>query len=360
MMVFPALVRGLTFTVVKSSEFDTLIQDAANKDDFRLPQTVNPVWTWQLTYNYLKDFPWDMVAGLITTDYRVMQDFFLTQGGQSGTFLYYDPDDNQVGPAMLSGAPNTPLAALSIVTDGAGTYYSPMQRTFGGNFYEDITDLNLSSLTGGLALSLYANGILQTQTTDYAVSSSPGLALPSASFMSQYITWVNYPSVGSVTPGSVAGGALGATTYYVKVTRVTAAGESLPSAEFNLAVAANHLLTVSGITTTGKTNDKGWNVYVSTSSAAETKQNSTFIAYGATWTEPSTGLVTGVTVPVIDTSGRPAGPVTAQFGFYFRVRFATDILDFEKFLNRLWTIGGDFSKNSSGVLKLTTSRPVAL
>jgi hypothetical protein len=69
----------------------------------------------------------------------------------------------------------------------------------------------------------------------------------------------------------------------------------------------------------------------------------------------------------------PTGPITAQFDFYFRVRFTEDNQDFEKFLNvgaagkwvagqggGYWTIGGSESANGSGQLKLRTARPTPL
>ena len=56
-------------------------------------------------------------------------------------------------------------AQLPVVTDGAGHYYSPIQRNFGGFFWEDITDLDGS-------IRVYANG---TMVTNYAIR-GPGLA----------------------------------------------------------------------------------------------------------------------------------------------------------------------------------------
>lgn len=146
------------------------------------------------------------------------------------------------------GAPNVPLAQLGVVTDGAGNYYSPIQRTLDGNFWEDITDLN-----GGIAV--YANG---SPTTNFTIE-GPGLALPGYSFMGLYLKWIAPPAI----------------------------------------------------------------------------------------------------------------PVTAQFQFYFRVRFESDEQDFEKFLNTgtqvanvhsggYWTIGGSEAQNGSGTLKLTTARPTSL
>src|SRR5579872_2753416 len=142
MNIFPAKVRGLTFTVLRTPGFNTEVQSSPSKLDVRNAYVINPFWRWQLIYEFLKDNPLDLVSGLITTDLRVMMDFFLANSGQNGEFLFLDPDDNSVGPALVAGVPNAPLAQLQVVTDGAGNYYSPLQRTFGGLFYEDITDLN--------------------------------------------------------------------------------------------------------------------------------------------------------------------------------------------------------------------------
>jgi hypothetical protein len=475
MMIYPQLVRGLTWNVMQTPEFDTLISEASNKYEFRLPQTVNPIWHFQLTYNYLKDIPTDLVNTFITTDFRVMMDFFLANQGQNASFLFYNPDDNQVGPAMLGGSPNTPLAQLSIVNDGVGNYYSPLQRTFAGNFYEDITDLNLNPTTEGVALAVYANGVLQVGTgltPDYTLSSSPGLTLPTSAFMGMYLTWSRLSALNSPSFSRVAGGTLGPRTYYVRLTRSSTSGETAAGTEVSVNIgvadptsaptlgsvsggtdaaqtldvvvtytnsfgetgvsatsnlsklanfllsvvsppasgdatgwnvyvninstslvkmnsspipigtsyeepsggfpgggaappgsstAANGLLVINSPTTTGYSKDLGWNVYAAPLAGNETKQNSSTISYGTAWDEPSSGLTTsGALPPTTDTTAQPTGPITAQFGFYYRVRFETDSQDFEKFMNQLWCIGGDQSKNGAGVLKLITARPTPL
>jgi Conserved hypothetical protein 2217 (DUF2460) len=193
LQIFPTL-PGLTYPVLKSAEFDTLVQSSPNKYETTIPQTINPVWHWEFIYDFLRDFSY---GSFTITELRTLLDFFLYQGGQAGTFLYLDPDDNYVGPAMNGESPNTPLAQLQVVTDGNGHYYSPLQRTLGGLFYEDITNLNTNTEAGGSALAVYANGVLQTTgggSPNYTLSSSPGLAIPGASFMGIYLTWAAEPT----------------------------------------------------------------------------------------------------------------------------------------------------------------------
>jgi hypothetical protein len=94
-----------------------------------------------------------------------------------------------------------------------------------------------------------------------------------------------------------AGGALGATTYYVRITYVNPNGETLASAEVSLAVAANNVLTVAS--PPAAADAIGWNVYVSTATGTETKQNAASIAIGTPFTEPTTGLIAGSALPTV-------------------------------------------------------------
>jgi hypothetical protein len=249
LLVYPSL-PGLTLPVLKSAGFDTLVSKAPNAYRETLPQTINPEWSWQFIYDFLRDpataFSLTGETVVFTVgDMRTLFDFFLFQSGQAGDFLLLDPDDNYVGPAMVSGQPNIPLAQLQVVTDGTN-WYSPLQRTFGGLFYEDITDLNTSST--GSTPAVYRNGTLASVgwgAGEYQIE-GPGLAIPGASFMGMYLNW------------------------------------------------------------------------------------------GAT---------------------EPAAPVTAQFNFYFRAHFESDMQDMEKFAKAFWTIGGSESQNGKGYVKLAQSRP---
>lgn len=251
--VFPTL-PGLTLTVVKTPSYSTEVESAPNGYEVRLSEMTNPLWSYQLVFDFLHDFFW----GTFTTvsELRTLMGFFMQNYGQAGSFLFSDPDDRSVGPALVGSSPNTPLAQLPLVDGQDGHYYSAVQRTLDGVAYEDITDLDGS-------IAVYADGVLAAVGSgagEYQVL-GPGLALPGVSYMGLYLKW------GAGTP--------------------------------------------------------------------------------------------------------PTGPVTAQFNFYFRVRFDKDNQDFEKFLNEgttgaylagqgggYWTIGGSNTQNGASVLKLRTARPV--
>lgn len=122
---------------------------------------------------------------------------------------------------------------------------------------------------------------------------------------------VTAPANGTLSQ-SVAG-SLAGTTYFVTSTWVTTAGESLASAETSFAVSANNVLNVAA-PSNAPANATGWNVYVSLVAGAETKQNGgTPIALGATWVEPTSGLVAGVASPVASV------PLPTDYLEYIRV-----------------------------------------
>lgn len=294
--LYPAAVRGLTFTVMKAFEFNTLEQTAPSKVQLRIAQTQNPIWHWSLIYDYLKNIATDIAPGLTYTDLQTLMGFCLARLGSFDDFLFTDPDDNSVGPALIAGVPNT-AAQLQVVNDGAGHYYSPVQRNMGGQFYEDVTDLNG-------AITVYANAVLQTGGgTNYTLA-GPGLTIPGNSFMGLYLAWVNPPAWQASHAYALNATILDPAGHIQKVTTTGTSGATQPT--FNDA----------GGTTTDGT---------------------------VTWTDQ--GYNPG-----------PATPVTAQFNFYFRVHFEMDQQDFEKFMGFIWTIGGSGSKNGSGMLKIASSR----
>lgn len=173
---------GLAWSIPKSPEFNTIVQDSPNFMDTRISLARNPRWHWELTYEVLRQ-------NATYSEYTSLQGFLLSLQGQGGDFLYSDPSDHAVGPAVITGTPNA-NAQLQVVTDGTN-YFSPLQRNLGG-FLEDVTDLNGS-------IAVYANGSLATVGTgsgQYQVQ-GPGLAVSGNSFLGMYLAWG-----GGVTPAT--------------------------------------------------------------------------------------------------------------------------------------------------------------
>ena len=377
--IFPSL-PGLTYTTLKTPKFSTLVQAGSNEYEVRLPQYTNPVWKWTLIFDFLHDYFW----GDFTTvsELRTLMGFFNDNYGQASAFLYTDPDDNYVGPALVSAAPNAPLAQFSLVSDGVGNYYSPVQRTLDGVGYEDITDLNG-------AIAVYLDGTLATAGTganEYTLV-GPGLAIPGYSWMGMVLQW------GPGAPSWAAN-----RTYELNAEIIDPAGHIQKATAAAWAADTDYALNVEIV-------DSNGNVQKVTTAGTSGATHPTWSMSGTTadgsgslvWTyQASAGGnagTSGSTAPAFnDTGGAtpdgsgtliwedqgyyagPAAPVTAQFRFYFRVRFGSDNQDFEKFLGigsaagqppsgqggGYWTIGGSESQNGSGTLILRTARPVPL
>lgn len=378
--VFPSL-PGLTYTSVKASGFKTDIQSGSNESEVRLPQYSNPVWKWTLIFDFLHDFFWGSFTAV--SELRTLMGFFNSNLGSAAAFLYTDPDDNSVGPALVGGEPNVPLAQLALVSDGVGNYYAPVQRTLDGVSYEDITDLN-----GGIAV--YLDGTLATAgsgANQYALD-GPGLAIPGYSWLGMVLKW------GPGAPSWAAG-----TNYLLNAEIIDPAGHIQKATArawaANTAFALNaEIVDPSGhiqkATTAGTSGPAApsWN-----DSGGTTPDGAGTLVWTDQGTASGHAGVSGGSIPSFnDTGGStpdgtgtliwadqgyypgPPAPVTAQFRFYFRVRFESDSQDFEKFLGvgsaagqppagqggGYWTVGGSESQNGTGTLVLRTARPVPL
>jgi hypothetical protein len=183
--VYPSQIYGLKLNSVRTAEFSTLVQSSASKSETRIAQAVNPIWHWQLLYEQLFN---DLTnPNYSESELATLMGFYLQQGGRFGQFLFPDPEDNAVT-----------NQTLQLVNDGAGNYYSPIQREMGG-FLEDITDLNPQN---GSGLTVKANGVAQTVGLAGAVCGGganclllgPGLAIPGYSFGGLYLKWCAAPT----------------------------------------------------------------------------------------------------------------------------------------------------------------------
>lgn len=242
--LFPSAVRGLGYTVTKSPEDSVLKQRGPSFAETRIIQSQNPIWHWSLAYDFLTDNILRPNSAFAYTDLQMMMGFVTARRNSYDDFLFLDPDDNTVGPgvittpwlpafpyalgavALLSGhaiqvtiapagarsgytAPTVsssftdggltwvdlgtstgypnPKAQLQLVTDGT-SWYSPLQINRGGwNFWEDVTDLYG-------ALTVYDAGV---PTTNYTLGFG-GLSFAGFSSAGMYLTF-GYTPTGPIT-----------------------------------------------------------------------------------------------------------------------------------------------------------------
>src|SRR6185437_12570173 len=184
---------------------------------------------------------------------------------------------------------------LSIPGGGTGISTEPVSGQF-------LFGNSLSSPTQGTPSTANSGGSLSGSVSKYyyvvTAVNSLGQTLASNE-QSVTLTPLSVPTNGALSQTS--SGTLAATTYYVRSTWVTANGETTGATETSLAVSVNNVLIVAapGSPPAGVT---GWNVYVSTSTGTETKQNSSSIGTSTAWTEPSTGLISGSALPGTNTA----------------------------------------------------------
>ena len=153
--IFPAL-PGLGWSVSKAPRFATRTQKAISGRELRVIDQVNPVWTFTLTYEILRDSHDTRGAGGLGAGFdelRTLAGFFLQQQGAFAPFLFDDPTDDIV-------------VGQSIGTGNSSTTVFQLVRNFGG-FSEPIVAPNLVS-------AIYFNGVLQS-SSGYTVDATTGV-----------------------------------------------------------------------------------------------------------------------------------------------------------------------------------------
>lgn len=312
---FPSLI-GLTWKKIRTPNFETINQEAVSGAETRIALRPYPKYGWKMDFSYLGS---GQIGQISNSDFNTLFGFFNERQGKFDSFLITEPDDSSVTGQSIG--------------QGTGSIKAfQMVRTLGG-FSEPVLAPNAVS-------AVYLGGI----------------SIPSAGYSA--------PTTGALT--STAGGALGGATYYVKTTWVTESGETLPSTETSLAVAASHVLNVAHPTGAAPAGAIGWNVYVSTTTGTETLQNGgTPIAAGTAWVEPTSGLVAGSALPSSNTTGWSVATwsaaasnggagnpgtinfsgnvangiaVTADFTYYWPVRFDIDAADFSNDMQYVWSL----------------------
>ncbi len=227
---------------------------------------------------------------------------------------------------QFTGSQGSPRARIAS-TIAASDYTASVQQCAGSQTFVQVLSIAIGTAFSGDGTLVNGSTTLSVTTATSGMltfgTQVSGTSIPAGAHIVQQLSGaLSPPTNGALT--ETAGGTLSATTYYVQSTWVTAAGETLPSTETSLAVAANNVLNVAapGSPPTGAT---GWNVYVSTSTGPETKQNASPIAIGTPWVEPTSGLIAGTAVPATNTSGSTGGTGTYQLSSAATATEATPI-----------------------------------
>lgn len=313
--VYPSAIYGRSYNVVKSPEFKTLISASDGDAETAIGLIVNPRWHFRLIYEQLFN---DLTnPAYNVSELEELMGFYNSQGGRFGTFLLDDPEDDTV---------RGPIGAAAIGSS-AGTGFAPGDTlsVIGGGGKSGV--LTVGTVGGGgaiLTFTVGAGGNWYASTTNAqlaVLSSAAGAGAPTA-------------NITAVTTLQLVNDGATSRTYYSPIQR------NLGS-QF-----------LEDVTDLNPQDGSGLSVWA----------NGVLQAGGGT---NYTLLGPGLAIPGYSFQGMylkwaaaPTAPITAAFGWYFRVRFEDDKSDFEKFLLRLWTIGGAEGKSGAGMVKLKTRKPI--
>lgn len=177
MQVYPTI-RGLTWQGKRTPRFDTLVQQGSSGREVRLAYYTDPLWTWELNYNYIKDNPNDLIPTKTETDLVILQGFFLQMQGKLTPFLY---DDVNSGDTPGAGPWDSVTAQPIATGDGTTTTFQLIRTT--GEFVETIQAPWTSPEP-----KVYLNGVLQTYGTDYSVDATGHIIFATAPSLGVAIT----------------------------------------------------------------------------------------------------------------------------------------------------------------------------
>jgi uncharacterized protein (TIGR02217 family) len=108
---------GLGWSVHRRPTFDTIVVPHPSGSEVRLALWQNCLWEFELTYDALASNA--AYPGVWTDTLQTLMGFYLARGGQRGTFLFIDPDFNQ-------------MAGQGIGAGDGTTIVFPFYRVFGG------------------------------------------------------------------------------------------------------------------------------------------------------------------------------------------------------------------------------------
>lgn len=276
--IFPTL-RGLSWSVNRMPAFSTLKARHQSGYEVRAALYQYPLWTFKLSYDYLPN----VAPSVGETDLNTMLGFFLSRQGAWDPFLFKDPEYYIVEDQRLGTG------------DGSVTQFA-LVRSVGG-FNELIGQLNIDEVAA---------------FTSADVNLTPNtVTLPEHGFSS------GYGPVQLTAGGTLPTGLSEDTNYWLYAATEDTIGFATSRAN---AVAGTVVdLTGAGSGTTSVT-------------------NSVAIYANDVLVDPADYTFVGPNQIVFDVAPSEGVIITADFQYYFVVRFEADEHDYEEFMYLLYTL----------------------
>jgi hypothetical protein len=353
-LIFPTI-PSQGWSVFKIPNWNTITQTSASGKEVRAGLWANPTWDWKLTWEILKD------GNGPPSDVRTFLDWFTARRGGFDSFLFTDPTDNTLTGQLLGYG------------NGTQTQFQLARSFIVGGGLEAIQNPNAVA-------AVYLNAVSQAAFT-YAIGTE-NLLLWSEDFTNGVWT-----SGGTLTITGNTAAAPDGTTTADKLARLGSSGTYAAAQVVKNLVAVGDVVTFSTYLIQGTAGVKGQlrvlfldaagNILQDNVQAAVTltgswqrfsytltvppgtvqvqcniQLNTTssvgdFITAWGTQLErfPSASGFLATTSSILQPNGvitfgaAPAAgvAVTADFSYYFRVRFKNDLQEFENFMSNLWS-----------------------
>jgi uncharacterized protein (TIGR02217 family) len=163
--LFPALI-GLAIAQKHAPTFRTRATSSVSFTEARIGYAAYPIWRLELAYEFLR-------SAAAYNELDKIRAFFTACGGARDSFLYTNPDDNQVTDHQfgIGDGTTTQFQLLRTLTDGGtNTFSEPVQ--------------NVNALT-----NIKDNGVTKASPADYSVSATGLVTFTSAPAAAHPLTW---------------------------------------------------------------------------------------------------------------------------------------------------------------------------
>lgn len=157
---------GISYSIHKKPRFSTRKAVSSSGRNVRNAMMEYPIWTFELTYDYLPDRPLSMGQ----TNLRTLMGFFLSRQGGFDTFKFLDVDDHIV------------IGQEIAIGDGVSVQCSIVRSL--GNFVEPVGQLDTDE-----DYTFYADGTPLVEGVDYSIT------------MPNQLVFVTAPAEGVVITG---------------------------------------------------------------------------------------------------------------------------------------------------------------
>lgn len=299
-------VRGITWSLKKTEQWKTIRQEA-NRRVVKVPQYNNPLYQWELKWNYINDNAnWSIQptqsSNAPFSDFQVLRSLYFTAKGQGNEFLY-QPQNNVITNQLI-GQPDANGNSEVVLTVGG----------YNANFSSTTLSItNVALTTNVLTITVSS---LDALTAGMTVKFG---TLGTATFLNGQ----------TVTVTSVNAGALSFTAFFSHANYVSAADTGTLTVQTTMVPVYESVQSLLGASLTSLSVN-GTAVGVSTD----------YVLAGPSTVSPYDGYVIQWNYGGTPGAKPPAGSqILAAYTYFYQSEFVDDSLEYENFIPFMWKVG---------------------